>query len=526
MALPHATVVQLVNEGIDEPSDLSEFDKSSISLIANNLRRPGGRVVDPNDPGSTIPTPPFIIGAKSQQRLNIACSMIRFYDMIGRDLTASNLQYTPIMSNFKDLWKAICDRKDAGDPDTPAISKALPIMKWTESFTDHLNRCIGVRYVPLSYVIRKNDTVVAICPALAADQPYSELYGSVEGDMIARASFTNGLYRSDNAAVYYKLEEATRTTTYASSIAPFQKKKNGRAAFQALVSQYAGDDKWEIEVKRQDAILHSRKWKGQTNFTLEKFVQMHRNAFVSMEACILHVQFQLPNPFTRVGYLLDGIENNDPQLQAAIALVTDDVGPGGKRQDFEATAAYLIPRDPVAKRRIVSEKRTAAEISGLGAEVELGKQSKKKGIGRSGVHLRYHRPDEYSKLSQPEKKELMEWRASQPVTAGKPGEGKKKRRQAAISAAVAKQVKEELAKAKGETDVTWRPPSDEEHGTSKEAIKAFLVSAFADEPKKPAAKKTANVGSTEVPTEVVVPPPKPSVTLASILRQAKNDVAK
>ena len=115
MALPHATVVQLVNEGIDEPADLIEFDKSSISLIADNLRRPGGRVIDPNDPGSTIPTPPFIFGAKSQQRLNVACSMIRFYDMIGRGLTRDNLQYLPIMGNFKELWKAIVDRKESDE---------------------------------------------------------------------------------------------------------------------------------------------------------------------------------------------------------------------------------------------------------------------------------------------------------------------------------------------------------------------------------------------------------------------------
>ena len=179
----------------------------------------------------------------------------------------------------------------------------------------------------------------------------------------------------------------------------------------------------------------------------------------------------------------------------------------------------------MAKRHIVNEKRTAAEISGLGAEVEPGKQSKKKGIGRTGVHLRYHRPDEYSKLSQPEKRELMEWRANQPVTASKPGAGKKLRRNAAISAAVAKQVKEVLAKAK--KNVAWKAPSDEEGTTSKAAIKAFLISTFEDDiTKKPAAKKTANIASAEVPMEVEVPPQKPSITLASILKQAKNDTKK
>ena len=40
MAIPNATVLQLVAEGIDLVNDLSEFDKDTISQIASNLRRP------------------------------------------------------------------------------------------------------------------------------------------------------------------------------------------------------------------------------------------------------------------------------------------------------------------------------------------------------------------------------------------------------------------------------------------------------------------------------------------------------
>ena len=109
MAIPHATVVKLNQEGISDVSDLAEFDKSSINQIADNLRRPGGRIVDPNDLTMTIPTPPFVVGAKSQQRLNVACDMIRFYNTIGRTLMAANLQWTTTMSKFKDLWKSIVD---------------------------------------------------------------------------------------------------------------------------------------------------------------------------------------------------------------------------------------------------------------------------------------------------------------------------------------------------------------------------------------------------------------------------------
>ena len=79
----------------------------------------------------------------------------------------------------------------------------------------------------------------------------------------------------------------------------------------ALLRQYSGLDKWEGVIKKQDNILHTRKWKGQRNFALESFVQMHRNAYVSMKAACQYVDYQLPNDHTRVTYLLDALENDN-----------------------------------------------------------------------------------------------------------------------------------------------------------------------------------------------------------------------
>ena len=104
----------------------------------------------------------------------------------------------------------------------------------------------------------------------------------------------------------------------------------------------------------------------------------------------------MPNGHTRVGYLLDAIENSDAQLQAAMANVRDDTGDGtaanpGKRNDFELAVAYILPSDPVARRRTGINKRGAAEISALG-EASGGKNGAcfgdTPGIGSTGVHLR------------------------------------------------------------------------------------------------------------------------------------------
>ena len=143
MALPHRTVLQLQHEGILTVGDLQDFDKECLSQIAETLRRPGGRIPDPNIGavvGTTIPTPPFVFGAKSQMRLRVACDLIRYYITTSRPLTAANIQWDPVMSRFKELWSALKDRRKAKDPETPKISKGLPIIRWVEPFFDHLHQ--------------------------------------------------------------------------------------------------------------------------------------------------------------------------------------------------------------------------------------------------------------------------------------------------------------------------------------------------------------------------------------------------
>ena len=222
--------------------------------------------------------PAFTYGGKSQKLLTVACDLVRFYQTVRRDITAANIQWNQVMSNIEIQWKALKDRKDEDDPDVPKITKALPIIKWTEAFQDFLNRVIGARMIPLAYVIRIDPQVPGPAPTLALNQPHSIKHGSVEGEIIARASHTHARFRDDNTVVYYHLEEATRGTSYAASIKPLQRGKDGSGAWKALTRQYTGKDKWEAEIKNQEQLLHTRIWKGQSNFSLENFISQHRNA--------------------------------------------------------------------------------------------------------------------------------------------------------------------------------------------------------------------------------------------------------
>ena len=513
MGIPQAMVAQLQIEGITTISDLADFEKETLQQMADNLRKPGGQVPDPNPDapaGATIPTPPFVFGAKSQHRLTVACELVRYYNTIGCDLSAGNMRWSNVMKNFEIQWKALKERKEADDPDVPKISKSLPIMKWTDAFQDYLHRTIGVRTIPLAYITRETVDIPAIPPPQDANKPHSTEHGSIEVELVACASHDHELYKEDNGSIYYHLEEATHGTIYSASIKPFQRGKDGRGAWLALTSQYTGNDKWEAKLKRQDDLLHQHQWKGQNTFPLEGFIGQHHNAFVSMQQCAEHVSYQHPNKHTRVGYLLEGIQCADAGLQAAMTSVRMDNGTDGMRNDFEKAAAHLLPYDPVAKNRaaMTQNKRSAAQISSVELEEESikGEASsttvlKKASIGRTGVHLQYHTPAEYDNLSNDQKDELREWRKQNPLKKKsgdneirKGGRNKSSKRQ--LASVVAKELRRFVRRE--EEDKTTSDIQAQIASMVKEAVTSHLASP----PTAPA---------TKIPS-----------TLQSILKKAKN----
>ena len=69
MALSDATCAAIAAEGLNDLTDLVEFDLDSLKQITDNLFCPGGRFPNPNPNaavGATIPTPTFVFGARSQ----------------------------------------------------------------------------------------------------------------------------------------------------------------------------------------------------------------------------------------------------------------------------------------------------------------------------------------------------------------------------------------------------------------------------------------------------------------------------
>ena len=360
MALTDGVRTRLAQEGLTLVSDFTDFKSDQLGDAYKNMRTsiPGiaGIPLVRNADGvitaeavAAIPAiPPILVSAKCALRLKIASIAYHYFTSIGREPTPANMNYTLVLKDFYVEYEALIALAKEDKPDVPVLHKNNPPLKWIESFKDCLFRSYGLRKTPLLYVIRNNATVpTEEDDPLVVGKAFGSS-GSIVDELMLRLDHDDPLFKSDNASVYSLLEEATRSTVYASTIKPYARRKDGRSAWLSMVSSHAGADKWEQLHKEKSKFLMNTKWNGR-NYSLEKFTGMHRSSFVQLEEAALHVNFQLPTQHTRIGYLIDNINNADPDLRAAIASIRIDTN--NMRNDFEASVAFLLPVDPYTKHK-------------------------------------------------------------------------------------------------------------------------------------------------------------------------------
>ena len=125
--------MHLATEGIATPGDLSEFNtKEMWNQIVENCKRPP-MIVNPQNALQFVPQVPFQLPAKSLMRLKSAAKAVKYYERVGRALTADMLTMTRL-NNFKEEYDSLQERKNANDDSSlPIISTKLPIAEWFEA---------------------------------------------------------------------------------------------------------------------------------------------------------------------------------------------------------------------------------------------------------------------------------------------------------------------------------------------------------------------------------------------------------
>ena len=437
-------VNHIIAEGITNFDTLTDFDKKAIQFLPNICRREVEAIVADTANGiqAENAVPGTNIGSISIQRLIVAMHAANYYSSIGRTMTAQNMHFTNVLSSFKLEWDDYTSLKSLDDPAVPAINDKdndRKIIKWTPIFLDCMSRTFGSRG-PLAYVLRENNAV----PTEADDPLHANSYfgasGSLLDELIARLPHTGAIYKSDNATVYMAIEKAARGTSVESTVKTFSRRKDGRGAFQALLSNHAGETKYRSIMKKRMQLLQNTKWNGRS-FPLESHVSNHRAAIDDLNECANHITVSVPDQSQRVEYLIDSIACNDNTLQAAIGLVRANTN--NMRHDFEAAASALIEVDPFKRGNKSGGTQRTANISAIDFSA---------GRGSTGVDLRWQPNKEFKKLPEEQKNELREWMQTQ--------EGKKLMKQSRKAAAAKRKASSDNDKngegSKGNGGGNWK----------------------------------------------------------------------
>ena len=215
--------------------------------------------------------------------------------------------------------------------------------------------------------------------------------------------FEDPNYVEENSELLNILEEGFKGSRVYPTLKAFRKRKDGRAAWLAIKSQYMNEEKWRGELKRVEGVVTKRTWKGDGSETLEEFFALHRNCNTTMDNGNEIVEgYVSPEERRKAERALDAIKSKDPTLLAAIANVRQDGNPSGMMNNFEKAVAYLIPACPVAPNR--KANKAMSHIAGV--EMKTGK-------GKTGVEFRFHTDKEYKRLTEDQKLELRKYRATQ-----------------------------------------------------------------------------------------------------------------
>ena len=176
--------------------------------------KPGGTIANSNaivaGAPATIPNPGYSISVISEKRLIAAAYTANLYDMIGRNITAETMS----RSKLKAFDKHRVLIKEHEDPEKmPTVSKTFGIVIAMDLVPSHFRDRLGVRKVPLAYVIRST-VATGDAPLPEAASNKSAGFDNFTDGKIKNTPHSGEGYSEDNAKVFQILQDMVSGTSF------------------------------------------------------------------------------------------------------------------------------------------------------------------------------------------------------------------------------------------------------------------------------------------------------------------------
>jgi hypothetical protein len=392
-----AVATAITDEGHNDFDELSILTDDDIDDLCKSIRRPGGTVPGPllagGGAGPMIPNPGNAITMRARSNLKLLCYYLRFKQRCSEPFVAPQMTLIAVRA-----LRAQLEQEEAHvDPKAPAIT-GDDWPKTLDTLREYFGACLGASKIPLGYVIR---TDINPTPAPAGGWISNEEIMIARGPIVTNPGVPNNPtyttdFKVDNKLVWLALSGICKDHDCWTYIRSFQRRQDGRGAFQAHVNMMAS----AAMNKLQNTVYSGER----RRYTWENYVRIHVDQHAILEDLVRHGHSGIDEG-SKVRYLMGGIRTTD--LEAVRASI---LGSPTLLVNFTACASlyksYIDQRNANRTRdRDITIAAVGDEDSGSdGASREHYLANVKPDMT---VEERYYNREEYRKLSDEKKAGLI-----------------------------------------------------------------------------------------------------------------------
>jgi hypothetical protein len=275
----------------------------------------------------------------------------------------------PLAEQWAELMKT---EKEAATAPTDLIKMPEAFKKdtkwrnWKESVITYLHSKNGQPSIPLAYILREHEVA-----------PQRAEYATTHDEMVNKAILFGAEYNTNNGIVYDLLQSLTLNGPAWSWISGFQRTRNGRAAWKALVSYYEGDA-MQTRSKQEcyDSIAKATYQGPKRNFDFSSYVAIHQQAHQDL------IRLGEPIPENKkVRDFLHGI--TDPQcnnIKLNVLSNQEFMTNFAQAINYMASAIDMITKNSTTSIRQISQSTTGQS----GNRNNQGRGNRGRGRGRGG----------------------------------------------------------------------------------------------------------------------------------------------
>ena len=267
---------RLWNDGIQSVGELVDqygYDIKSFQTYLQNLNKTFATAANPAD--RVYLSPPVI---------KQLCGALFYFNHcvntlhIIPDILVTDGTF--LMENYEQFQMLSGENDDDEEDDNidiPTLKGHENWVQWRDAFIASLSNSYGSRGIPYDYLV--DETERDVTRANAAYIEYDAVNLEDEGLFKTMAVHFGPTFKSDNAKLWKKLKTLLINTPPYNHISDFNNSKNGRGAWQSLLTAYQGSDFME---RMRDSAFDSLKkahYRGECkSFGWEKYVQIHKEA--------------------------------------------------------------------------------------------------------------------------------------------------------------------------------------------------------------------------------------------------------